>query len=459
MTLRASFPKGFIWGSATSAYQVEGASREDGRGESIWDRFASVPGNIADGSTGDVACDHYHRWREDLDLLQALGHRAYRFSIAWPRVLPCGRGPINERGLDFYSRLVDGLLERDITPFVTLYHWDLPQALEDEGGWTSRATAEAFAAYADVVSRALGNRVRDWITHNEPWCASVLGHRTGLQAPGVRDARAAITASHHLLLSHGLAVPILRRNCPNARVGIALNLASCTPASPSPEDADAARRRDGDLNRWFLDALYRGQYPADIVADAIRAGVLPPEGMPCVKDGDLGIIGQRLDFLGVNYYFRLVERSSAIADANDHPRTVHVAPRSEWTEMGWEVYPDGLFETLVRTHLEYRPPAMLVTENGASYSTAPDEHRRVADRARIRYLESHLVAAQRAIEVGVPLRGYFAWSLLDNFEWQCGYTQRFGLCWVDYATGERIPKDSARFYKRVIEENAVVVER
>jgi len=419
MTLRVSFPKGFVWGSATSAYQVEGATREDGRGESIWDRFTSASGHVEDGSSGEVACDHYHRWREDLDLLQALGHKAYRFSVAWPRVLPGGRGLVNPRGLDFYARLVDGLLERGITPFVTLYHWDLPQALQDAGGWADRATAEAFAAYADVVSRTLGDRVKHWITHNEPWCASILGHRTGIQAPGLRDARVALVASHHLLLSHGLAVPILRHNCPDARVGIALNLASCAPASPSPQDADASRRRDGELNRWFLDAIYRGQYPADIVADAIRAGVLPPQGLPFVEDGDLRIIRERLDFLGMNYYFRIVTRSADISEQDNHPRTVHLAPASEWTEMGWEVYPDGLFETLVRTYLDYRPHAIYITENGASYSTAPDAHRRVADGARIRYLQGHLVAAGRAIEVGVPLQGYFAWSLLDNFEWQC----------------------------------------
>jgi len=458
MTLRVTFPRGFVWGSATSAYQIEGAARLDGRGESIWDRFASVPGNIEDGSSADVACDHYHRWREDLDLLRALGHRAYRFSVAWPRILPSGRGSVNRIGLDFYARLVDGLLERGITPFVTLYHWDLPQALQDEGGWADRATADAFASYADVVSRTLGDRVKHWITHNEPWCSSILGHRTGSQAPGLRDARVALAASHHLLLSHGLAVGVLRQNAPGALVGIALNLAPCGPASPSPQDADASRRRDGELNRWFLDAIYRGQYPADIVADAIDAGILPPSGLPCVKDGDLRTIAAPLDFLGVNYYFRVVMRSGAIAETDNHPRTVHLAPESEWTEMGWEVYPDGLFETLVRTYLEYRPRTMYITENGASYATAPDAGRRVADGARIRYLRDHLVAAGRALKVGVPLAGYFAWSLLDNFEWQCGFKQRFGLCWVDYATGERIPKDSAHYYRRVIEDNAVVVE-
>ena len=458
MTLRVSFPKDFVWGSATSAYQVEGGAREDGRGESIWDRFASVPGNIEDGSTGDVACDHYHRWREDLDLLKALGHRAYRFSIAWPRVLPLGRGSVNRPGLDFYSRLVDGLLERGIAPFVTLYHWDLPQALQDAGGWAERATAEAFACYADLVSRTLGDRVKHWMTHNEPWCSSILGHRTGLQAPGLRDARVALVASHHLLLSHGLAVPLLRQNVPGARVGIALNLAPCGPASPSPEDADASRRRDGELNRWFLDAIYRGQYPADIVADGVAAGVLTADGLPCVRDGDLRAIAAPLDFLGVNYYFRLVMRSTALAEKDNQPRTVRVAPESEWTDMGWEVYPDGLFETLVRTYLEYRPRAMYITENGASYSTAPDAQGRIEDGARIRYLRDHLVAARRAIEVGVPLEGYFAWSLLDNFEWQCGYRQRFGLCWVDYTTGERTAKESAHYYRSVIEANAVVVE-
>jgi beta-glucosidase len=457
MTTRISFPRGFLWGSATSAYQIEGSVKRDGRGESIWDRFSSFPGNIVDGSSGEVACDHYRLWESDLDLIRDLGHNAYRFSVAWPRILPTGRGIVNTRGLDFYCRLVDGLLTRGITPFVTLYHWDLPQALQDVGGWASRETAYAFAEFAEVVGRSLGDRVKSWITHNEPWCSSFVAHRMGSHAPGIRDASVARLASHHILLSHGLAVPILRSHSASCKVGITLNLSSTIPASPSPEDVDAARRRDGDLNRWFLDPIFRGSYPADLVMDAVRAGELKVSGMDCILDGDMRAISTPTDFLGINYYSRIVARSDAIGEDENHPRTVQVAPRSEWTDIGWEVYADGMFETLVRTYLEYRPSVLYVTENGASYSDSPGVDRRVVDSRRIAYLRSHLLSAARAIEVGVPLAGYFAWSLLDNFEWVHGYTQRFGMCWTDYATQERIPKESAYAYRRIIEENGVVV--
>jgi beta-glucosidase len=450
------FPSGFVWGTATSAFQVEGATHVDGRSESIWDRFASTPGAVRDGSNGDVACDHYHRYNADVGVMKQLGARAYRFSIAWPRVIPRGRGAPNARGLDFYSRLVDRLLEEKITPYVTLYHWDLPQVLQDEGGWSERATAEAFSVYTDVVTRCLGDRVKHWITHNEPWCASHLGYRTGLHAPGLRDGSAAVRASHHLLLSHGWALPIVRANSPGAEVGITLNLTQAVPASNSEEDHEACRALDGSLNRWFLEPLYRGQYPADVVLDLVRAGELPPDRLrSLVREGDMRTIAQTTDFLGVNYYNRAVVRSQAIPEKKNRPRTVHLAPESEWTDMGWEVYPDGLFQVLVRLHLDYSPPALLVTENGASYGQGPDASGRIRDVLRQRYLHDHLLATRRAIDAGAPVRGYFAWSLMDNFEWDRGYTQRFGLVWVDYETQERTLKDSALWYRSVVTENAM----
>jgi beta-glucosidase len=458
MASRATFPRGFVWGSATSAYQIEGGANEDGRGESIWDRFAKTRSNIKDASNGDVACDHYHRWRDDIALLKRLEHAAYRFSIAWPRIYPGGRGSFNQRGMDFYSRLVDGLLEKKIEPYVTLFHWDLPQALQDEGGWTSRATAEAFASYADVVTRHLGDRVKRWITHNEPWCSGFVGHQKGAHAPGLRDWGAAIAASHHLLLSHGWAVPLVRQNSPGAEVGITLNLSPSIPASKSDADHDAARQYDGYMNRWFLDPLYRGAYPADILADYGERRYLLASTPSWLQPGDLKHIRVATDFLGVNYYNRHVARSDAVDEKDNAPRTIFVADRAEWTDIGWEVYAEGLFEVLMRVHLEYRPDKIYVTENGASYLDGPNQEKRVADLRRVTFLRDHLLAAHRALEGGVPLAGYFAWSLMDNFEWDHGYTQRFGLSWVDYRTQERIPKDSALWYRSVIAEGALAVD-
>ena len=452
MAERVTFPKGFVWGSATSSFQIEGAATEDGRSESIWDRFCKTAGKIKDGSSGDVACDHYHRWREDVALMSDLGHAAYRFSVAWPRVVPSGRGRANERGLDFYSRLVDGLLERGITPYVTLFHWDLPQVLEDEGGWPNRATVDAFVEYADVVSARLGDRVKHWITHNEPWCSSMLSYERGIHAPGRKDWPAALAASHHILLTHGLTVPIIRRNAAGAEVGITVNLSPSIPASTSPADYAAARFHDGYMNRWFLDPLFRAAYPADMVAEYGARGHLPAKWESLVRPSDLQHIAVPTDFLGVNYYNRHVAR---VSDNDPAPRKVFVAPKAEWTDIGWEVYPQGMFEVLLRAHLEYRPDKIYVTENGAAYSDGPDGERRVADARRVRFLRDHLLAAGKAIEAGVPLAGYFAWSLIDNFEWDHGYTQRFGLCWVDYATQERIPKNSALWLREVISSGSV----
>jgi beta-glucosidase len=447
------FPDGFLWGAATSAYQIEGAARTDGRGESIWDRFAATPGAIADGSDGAIACDHYNRWPEDIALMRRLGIAAYRFSIAWPRIFPTGRWQSSSAGISFYDRLVDGLLEAGIEPFVTLYHWDLPQPLEDAGGWAARDTVDAFVEYADVVSDLLGDRVRRFITHNEPWCISVLGYAEGLHAPGRRDWPAALAASHHLLLSHGLAVPVIRHNAPNAEVGITLNLVPGEPASPSDADADACRAFDGAFNRWFLDPLYGRGYPADVIADHVAAGHLAAPELPFVADGDLDAIAVTTDFLGVNYYSRAVLRSDRIPDAENAPRTVHVG--DERTDIGWEVYPDGLRQLLVRVHSEYAPPRLYITENGAAYDTTPDEHGQIHDIERQRFIHSHLAAALEAHQAGVPLAGYFLWSLLDNFEWQEGYRKRFGIVWVDYTNQRRVLKESAELYGAIIAGNAL----
>lgn len=446
-----TFPQNFLWGAATAAYQIEGAWKEDGKGESIWDRFSHTPGKIENGGTGDVACDHYHRWSEDIALMKSLGLLAYRFSIAWPRLLPAGRGQVNQAGLDFYSRLVDGLLAAGITPLATLYHWDLPQTLQDEGGWPNRATAETFVEYADLVTRHLGDRVKHWITHNEPWVIAFLGHQLGLHAPGWQDWPATIRTAHHVLLSHGWAVPVIRRNSPEAEVGITLNLAPIVPASASAADFQAARHTDGYLNRWFLDPLYGRHYPADMVADYTAQGRLPAGGLSFVQPGDLDVIAVKTDFLGINYYFRTIAR----ADEADTDLLDIVSPASqvERTDMGWEVYPDGLFDILCRVHFEYQPPKLYVTENGASYGDAPDAAGRVRDERRLTYLRQHFAAAHRAIQTGVPLAGYFVWSLMDNFEWAKGYNQRFGLVWVDYQTQQRLPKDSAHWYREVIAQN------
>jgi beta-glucosidase len=445
------FPDDFVWGAATSAYQIEGAVREDGRGESIWDRFAAEPGRISDGSDASVACDHYRRSDEDLDILQWLGVRAYRFSIAWPRVLPNGRGSVNTRGLDFYDRLVDKLLARGIEPFVTLNHWDLPVALHDAGGWPSRETVGPFVTYAEVVMERLGDRVRRVCTHNEPWCISTLGYGKGEHAPGERSWPRALAASHHLLLSHGLAVKAIRAIAPKAQVGIVLNLVPTVPASSSEADRDAARAFDGSFNRWFLDPLYGRGYPRDVIADHMRAGDIT--NLDFIHDGDLRAIATPTDYLGVNYYSRAVMRSTTVPEQENLPPSVVVS--NDQTDMGWEVAPDGLLTILRRVHADYAPPRMYITENGAAYGTAPDESGRVRDVSRQRYLWTHFAAAHQAIAEGIPLSGYFLWSLLDNFEWAYGYSKRFGLFWVDYETQTRLAKDSAHLCRRIIRDNAL----
>ncbi len=445
------FPEGFIWGTATSSQQIEGAVNQDGRGESIWDRFASKPGNISDGSRPDVACDHYNRWPEDIQQMQWLGLDAYRFSIAWPRIFPQGRGQVNSAGLDFYERLVDGLLAAGIEPYPTLYHWDLPQRLQDEGGWANRSIVNAYADYAEAVTRRLGDRVSRWVTHNEPWCIACLGHEEGHHAPGHKDPAEALAVAHHILLSHGRAVPVIRREAKNAEVGIVQIHCPAYPATNSADDQDAARWFDGGFNRWFMDPVFKGSYPADAVADRIAAGHLSSSEMPFVQDGDLGIISAPLDFLGLNYYSRNVMK----VDENGRRVAVKVVPREELTDMDWEVYPEGFLRSLMTVHQDYSPPKIYITENGAAYDYPIGANGRIADTKRITYLREHLLALHQAIQSGVPVQGYFAWSQMDNFEWALGYEKKFGLYAVDTETQNRTAKDSAYWYRDVVAANAV----
>jgi beta-glucosidase len=436
----APLPPGFF-GTATAAFQVEGANATDGRGESIWDRFCATPGAVAGGATGEVACDHYHRWPEDLDLMVELGIETYRFSLAWPRIVPTGSGAVNQAGLDFYRRLVDGLLERGIEPMLTLYHWDLPQALQDTGGWERRDTAERFAEYAAVVAGALGDRVGQWLTHNEPWVTAFLGHAVGSKAPGIRDWGVAVRASHHVLLSHGLALAALRAELPSgARCGIALNPAPVRAARDEPEDHAAVERYDGYLNRWFLDPVFLGRYPDD--TRALYEARYGPVGD---RPGDLELISAPIDLLGVNYY---------------NPHTVQAAPDVEpfglvnvdgpgpRTAMGWEVDADAFAELLVRLRDDYGDRPMAITENGAAFDDHVLASGEVDDAERVAYLESHLAAVLRARQAGVDVRTYCVWSLLDNLEWEEGYDKRFGIVHVDFDTLARTPKASARWYQQ-----------
>ena len=433
---------GFVWGAATAAFQIEGATTLDGRGESIWDRFAAGGGNVADGDTGEPACDHYHRWPEDLDLMRSLGLQGYRFSISWPRIQPDGRGEPNRKGLDFYRRLVEGLRERGIAPLATLYHWDLPQALEDEGGWASRDTVARFAEYAGIVFDELGDAVSDWITHNEPWVTSFLGYAYGTKAPGLRDWPAALRAAHHALLSHGAAVQAFRARGVDGRIGITLDLTAVQPASSSAADRAAAERLDGHHNRWFLDAVLRGSYPADMLAwYEERCGPLD-----AVRDGDLALIAQPIDFLGVNFY-----RPNVAAAAQDGVLALRdVDLDAEHTAMGWPVVPEALTDLLVRIRRDYGEIPLLITENGAAYDDVWDGDGTVDDVRRVAYLRGHIDAVDRAREEGVDVRGYYVWSLLDNFEWEHGYGKRFGIVFVDFPTQRRVPKRSALWYRDLI---------
>jgi beta-glucosidase len=457
-----AFPRDFLFGTATAAYQIEGAAHEDGRTDSIWDAFSRVPGAVVDAHNGDVACDHYHRYESDVELMAELGLQTYRFSTSWSRVRPDG-GPVNPKGLDFYSRLVDSLLEKNIKPWLTLYHWDLPQTLEEKGGWANRDTAAHFADYAASVHEVLGDRVDAWTTLNEPWCASFLSYIGGEHAPGRQDPEAGLAAGHHLLLAHGLAVQTLRSLDPTLQLGITLNLTVADPVDPTSEgDLDAARRIDGQFNRFFLDPIFRGSYPDDVLADVAHLGfdayVLP---------GDLDVISTPIDALGVNYYHGEAVSSTPVANQMSTAAPSERPKRSPFpaaegvywhkrplpvTAMDWEVQPEGLTRLLKRIDAEYTGTAvkLSVTENGAAYNDVVADDGVVHDADRTEFLRLHLDAILDAIDEGVNVYGYFYWSLMDNYEWAWGYHKRFGLVRVDYDTLERTPKHSALEYKRII---------
>ena len=464
-----AFPPGFVWGTATASYQIEGAAAEDGRTPSIWDTYSHTPGRVRGGDTGDVADDHYHRYRDDVAIMRDLGVGSYRFSVAWPRITPQvtehALGPVNEAGLAFYDRLVDELLGAGISPAATLYHWDLPQALEDAGGWTNRATAERFAEYAEVVAARLGDRIGTFITLNEPWCSAYLGYASGVHAPGRTEPASALAAVHHLNLAHGLATAAVRRAAPSAQVALTLNLAWVQPASGSAADADAVRRIDGLQNRVFLDPTMRGEYPADVLADT--AGVTD---WGFVRDGDLALIRQPIDALGLNYYSPTVVRAYAGSgprlEADGHGdgaasawpacEDVEFPPQpGPKTDMGWSIDARGMTELLLRLAREYPGVDLYVTENGAAYPDVLTDDGAVHDDDRIAYLHDHLTAVADAVEAGAPVRGYYLWSLLDNFEWSYGFSKRFGLVHVDYETQVRTVKDSGRWYAEVVRRNGL----
>jgi beta-glucosidase len=440
------FPDGFVWGTSTSAYQIEGGWNEDGKGPSIWDTFAHTPGKIERDENADVTVDHYHRWESDLDLMASLGIPAYCFSVAWPRVIPDGKGPVNPAGLDFYDRLVDGLLARGIDPYLMLYHWDLPQALQDRGGWAMRETAMHFADYAGVLARRLGDRVKHWITHDEPFVAAMIGHFYGVHAPGTQNPLVALQAVHHMLLSHGCAVQALRSILPaQAQTGIILSVYPIHPATGSDADRQAAVISDGITNRMFMDPLFRAAYPQDVLQ---LLGPFFPE----IQAGDMETIATPIDFLGVNYYTRVVVRADADIPVLGASPTQVVG--NEFSQM-WEIYPEGMYEVLQRIYRDYHPRHIYITENGVPVPDGMDLDGRVRDERRTRYLSDHLAQAHRAIQDGIPVRGYFHWSFQDNFEWSFGYRLHFGLVYVDYPNQQRTVKDSGRWYAGVIRQNGL----
>ena len=432
--LPSMFPPDFVWGVATSAFQIEGAAFEDGKGESIWDRFCRVPGAIADASNGDVACDHYHRLDADLDLVASLDLDLYRFSVAWPRVQPLGEGAWNEKGLAFYDRLVDGLLARGLAPHLTLNHWDLPQALQDKGGWASRDTVHRFVDYALGIQRRLGDRLAAITTHNEPWVVAVLGNEEGTFAPGIKSRRTAVQVAHHLLLSHGLALQALRAEGATAKLGIVLNMAHQMPLTDSEADTAKARLDDARGRRWYSDPLFKGQYPAEVLAEL-------GADAPATEPGDMQIISTPMDYIGINYYSRALSSAAGPVEAKDKPY-----PK---TAMGWEIYPEGLRELLLTMHRDYTLPPTYITENGGAFPD-PTTDGHVHDADRIDYLATHIAAVGQALAAGVPMAGYMVWSLMDNFEWASGYAKRFGIVHVDYATQRRTPKDSALWYRDLV---------
>jgi len=442
---RLEFPAGFLWGTATAAYQIEGGWNEDGKGESIWDRFTHSPGRIADGRNGDVACDSYHRAEEDVRIIKELGLAAYRFSISWPRVIPEGRGAVNQKGLDYYRGLIDLLLKKGIAPVVTIYHWDLPQKLQDRGGWANRDVTDWYAEYAQLLFKELGDRVPHWITLNEPWVSAFIGHWQGMHPPGIRDFPTALLTSHHLLLAHGKAVQAYRASGLKSKIGITLNLTPMYPASSRPEDAEAAERYDGFGNRWFLQPVFRGAYPADMLDWYSRRMT-----MPDVRPADLSVIGGKVDFLGLNNYFAMLVKSSPAR----FPLELEESYMGEYrTEMGWGINPEALYDLLVRAGRDCPGSDIIITENGASFRDMISSQGKVEDPLRVDYLRTYLAQVHRAIQAGVKVRGYFVWTLMDNFEWAHGWSQRFGLVYTDYPSQRRIIKTSGYWYRDVVKSN------
>lgn len=431
-----TFPKDFIWGAATSSYQIEGAALEDGRGECIWHHFSHTPGKVFEDHNGDVACDHYHRYAEDIEMMQALGLDAYRFSISWPRVLPAGVGHINQAGLDFYDRLVDALLDAGIRPFATLYHWDLPQALQDQGGWQNPLIVDWFTDYTRLVTARLGDRVKDWATLNEPWVVAFVGNLQGRHAPGKTDLRSALEVAHHLLLAHGHAMPVIRSEVSEAKAGIVITAAARHAATDSDADQQAVELSRDTAHRWFMEPLFKGHYPENAVRH--YGAVLDGIDIDAISEAQVP-----LDMLGINYYTRQVVRAGTSGEPEIVPQ-----PDKPMTWMDWEVYPDGLYELLMELNNEFDLPDTYITENGAAFvDPATAENGTVADPQRVQFLRDHFNAAGRALAEGVPLKGYFVWSLLDNFEWGYGYDKRFGIIHVDFETQKRTFKQSALFYR------------
>ncbi len=458
-----SFPEGFTWGTATAAYQIEGGVNEGGRGPSIWDTFSHTPGKVLNGDTGDVACDHFHRMDEDLDLMASLGLESYRFSIAWPRIVPDGAGAVNREGLGFYDRLVDGLLARGITPLVTLYHWDLPAAIQSEGGWAARDTPWLFADYATVVADFLGDRLPMITTLNEPFCSAFLGHASGVHAPGVHDNATALATAHHLNLAHGLAAAAIRTSSPDTGVSLTLNMAQAYPKSESAVDREAVAHVDRMANGVFLDPVLRGHYPEGLMEETRH---ITDWGF--VHEGDLATIHAPLDMLGVNYYTPglvggpPLDAGEDQGESSDQPVAwagtdlAYMYPQpGPYTDMGWQILPEAFTDLLMRVHRDYPEVPMMVTENGCAYPDEVDEDGRVPDSRRIDYLHSHLAAVHAAIEAGADIRGYYLWSFMDNFEWGLGFSKRFGIVHIDYETLVRTPKDSARWYADVVAANAL----
>ena len=435
---RSQFPQDFKWGVATSSFQIEGAHNSDGKGPSIWDTFCNIEGKIADASNGNIACDHYQRWAEDVELISQLGVNAYRFSISWPRVQPDGKGDWNEAGFAFYDQLITALDKRGVELHLTLNHWDLPQALQDHGGWANREVCTHFTRYATEVARRFGDRVHSICTHNEPWVIAILGYEQGIFAPGIKSRAQAMQAVHHLLLSHGMALQAMRGTGLKTPMGIVLNLSPIYPASDDPKDVAKAHLDDGLILRLYMDALFKGFYPADVIT---HLGKDAPQVLP----GDMAIIAQHNDFLGVNYYTRNFSSSGNPWDVT--------STGNEVTDMGWEVYPQGLTELLCRLHADYQPASLWVTENGAAFKDQCEEGV-VDDKQRLAYIRDHISATHDAMAQGVPVGGYFAWSLMDNFEWASGYAKRFGLVYVDFETQKRTLKNSALWYQQFLSENA-----